>query len=446
MDAARAVLTPREPMPKDIPADVLPKLNRGRTAMKKNAAKRRLCMRFRRNETYWFVNEKNQLDFQSTVTHANGQDGKPPQRIRNHYDFLGPIIDAKVSAATSKVPSYEINPSTGDPQDKSRAKTAEQVALYGYDQWRLRTATLKAVDFAIGGGGVAYALPYFDPNVGPYTQVGEEWVGRGDIKVLVLSGNQVYSETGCDFDDSAWYAIERARPIDEVKLIPGFIGIPLSADAQTSDIPTDRQSSDNLVMVTEFFERPCPQYPEGRCMTFANNRPIVDYRLVDPEAQDSWGPYPLIDSAGDVLDEPILHRLVYRHDPDTDRRPRVDVAPDRLRAHRPGLLQQDPGVQEPRAEPADARPGRLAAVPQGRRSRRGHLLQVQAGHGLPRDPVGARTGSGDPQRADGDPRAHRAGHARRRVRCQLRHRPQRRQRDRQHGPDAVGEQVGDVPR
>jgi hypothetical protein len=99
MDAARAVLTPREPMPKDIPADVLPKLNRGRTAMKKNAAKRRLCMRFRRNETYWFVNEKNQLDFQSTVTHANGQDGKPPQRIRNHYDFLGPIIDAKVSCS-----------------------------------------------------------------------------------------------------------------------------------------------------------------------------------------------------------------------------------------------------------------------------------------------------------------------------------------------------------
>jgi hypothetical protein len=46
-------------------------------------------------------------------------------------------------------------------------------------------------------------------------------VGQGEIKLLVLTGNEVYSEPGVDFNDSPWYAIERARPIDEVSRPPG---------------------------------------------------------------------------------------------------------------------------------------------------------------------------------------------------------------------------------
>jgi hypothetical protein len=316
---------PSAPLPKVIPTDVKLKIDRGRKAMMADAAKRRLCMRFRRGDTYWFVEGTNGLTAQSTADNTVGGVRKPNHRIRNRYDFLGPIIDAKVSASTQKIPSYEINPSNGDQAASDAAEVSQKVALYGYDQWRVRNATTKTVDLAIGGGGVGYALPYFDPNVGPYTQVGNEWVGRGDVKVLHLSGNQAYGDAGVDFDDSRFYVIERARPLDEVREIPGFVDDDkkkLQPDASTSDIPTDRDSSDDLVMVSEFFERPCPKYPEGRCMTFANSRPIVDYREIPdcPEDwTDWWGPYPLQDTDGQILDEPILHRLVYRHDADTDR-------------------------------------------------------------------------------------------------------------------------------
>jgi hypothetical protein len=130
----------------------------------------------------------------------------------------------------------------------------------------------------------------------------------------------VYWEPGSDFEDSRWYAIERARPIDDIKSIPGFIkGAKIAPDASTSDIPNDRDADDNMAIVTEYFERPSPTYPEGRCMTFCAGRPIVDYRLLSPVAADHWGPYPLIDTDGQVIDEPILHRLTYRVDPDTDR-------------------------------------------------------------------------------------------------------------------------------
>jgi hypothetical protein len=309
---------PAPKAPDEIPSDVKRRLDRGRSAMLKDAAKRRLCMRFRRGDSYWFVNDKNTLDFQSTVTSATGG-GKPPHRIRNKYDFIGAIIDAKISAATRRVPSYEALPMTSDPNDVGGAKLSEKVALYGYDKWRMSIAKEKTIDLAIGGGGVGYALPYFDPNVGPYTLIDGQWVGRGELKILVLSGNQVYSETGVDFEESKWFAIERARPIDEVQELPGYCGGKLVPDASTSDIPSDRDTSDNLVMVTEYFERPCPRYPDGRCMTFANGKPIVDYRRIDPTAEQPWGTYPLVDTDGSVLDEPLLHRLVYRHDADTDK-------------------------------------------------------------------------------------------------------------------------------
>jgi hypothetical protein len=37
-----------------------------------------------------------------------------------------------------------------------------------------------------------------------------------------------------------------------------------------------------------------------------------------PDGEYPWQDYPLKDADGTVLDEPLLHRLVYTHDPDDD--------------------------------------------------------------------------------------------------------------------------------
>lgn len=303
--------------PLQLPADVEKAIGRGRKEMRRDAPKRRLCMRFERGDSYYFINGRGILDFLPTVTNAN-QTGKPPHRLRNTYNFIRPIVEAKISQATQRIPSYEVTPTTTDPTTISAASLAERVARYGYDKWRLRTASLKTVKLAIAGGGDGYALPYFDPNVGPYTKVGDKYVGAGEIKILVLSGNEVYWQAGTDFQDSPWWAVERARDPAELRNLPGYVGGSLEPDASSSDIPTDRDP-DEQVMTTEIFERPSPKHPQGRCFTLAGGKPIIDYRLINPLSRDWWGPYPLEDVDGTVLDEPILHRLTYTVDADTDR-------------------------------------------------------------------------------------------------------------------------------
>jgi hypothetical protein len=294
-----------------IPTDVQEKVRRGRQEMRKGSAERRLAHRFWNNECYWYVNEKGMLSFQDTVTYASGG-GKPPHRIRNKYNYTRLVVQGKVSQATQRVPSYRVMPSTTDPGDVFAAQLAQKVALFGYDQWMVRRATVKTVTNALVPGE-GFAMPYFDPNVGPFIEMmdpetGEvELVGQGEVKILTLTGNEVYWEPGCDFYESRWHCIERARPIDEVRDIPGYLGGKLSADATTGDVPSDR-ATDNMVLVTEFLERPSTKFPNGRRVVMANQRvifPVEDY--------------PCRDSQGRALDEPVLHCLSWIIDPQSDR-------------------------------------------------------------------------------------------------------------------------------
>jgi hypothetical protein len=283
-----------------IPPRVQRRIDRGSKRMRKHSALRRLFYKFWRGETYWDVDDKGILVSQSTVAVAGGGKGKPPHRIRNRYPFIAMIVGAKVSAATQRTPGYEVLPSTTEPGDAQAAALSEKVSLFGYDKWRLRRARVKWIEHAFVGGE-GFMVAYWDDTVGPYIPdpaTDGSLIGQGEVAVKVFSGNECYWEEGVDFDDSRWHAIEQARPIDVVREAPGFLGGELTADATDSESPTD--AKENLVIVTEYFERPCPDYPEGRKLTFANKRQIF--------AEET---YPLRDHEDKVVDEPVPVRISY---------------------------------------------------------------------------------------------------------------------------------------
>lgn len=288
-----------------VPGDIKKRMDRGRQAMRRDAAKRRLCMRFERGDTYHYLDSKGLLNAQPTTT-AIGGGGKPEHRIRNKYNMIRPIVEDKVSTATQRIPSYTCSPSSADEDKIAAARLSEKIAVYGYDKWRLRQMSIRVAKLAIAHGGEGFAMPYFDANVGPYDIGADgEMEGRGEIRWITLNGNQVYWEPGTVYEQSRWWAIERARPVDEVSTEFHTI---VTADATTSDIPSDNRDLENLVTVSEYFERPCANYPQGRWMVVANGKQLCPERT-----------YPLTNADGEALDEPLLHRLVYTVDPDTDR-------------------------------------------------------------------------------------------------------------------------------
>lgn len=292
-------------MAEPIDKDLLAKIKRGRERMEDGASLRNECLQFWRGNQYVYRNSQNSLVYQPTTTDLMGG-GKPRHRMRTVRNIIVDVVAHEVSAATQRTPSYECNPATTDPEDITAARLAERVALYGYDQWRVLKATQDVVTYAVVADE-GFAWPYWDSSVGPFVD-GE--IGQGEIRVRTFGPNEVYWEPGVAFHESRWCAVEQARDLEDVYELEGYNGGKLSPDAQAGDRTTKENSPPQakLVLVTDYLERPTAKNPEGRWITMANGKRIQPDRS-----------YPCMDHEGNILDEPVLHKLSYFSDPDSDR-------------------------------------------------------------------------------------------------------------------------------
>lgn len=281
------------------------RLKRGRDRTKEQASKRNECLAFARGDQHLYEGKDGLI-----LKPMTASQGKEPWRVRQVRNALKDVIEHEVSAGTQRVPSYSVTPSTFDPEDIAAASIAEQVALYGYEQWNLRTTMERVVSYAVIADE-GYAWAFFNNQVGdPMGQDADgNDIATGEVEIRVLGPNEVYSEPGVQFEDSRWYAVEQARPLEDVYAMTGYMGGKLDANANTSDMLNKQQKSTNMVIVTEYLERPSAKNGrKGRWLTMANGHLIV------PEK-----PYPLLDPKGRVCDESVLVRLSYFVDPSSEK-------------------------------------------------------------------------------------------------------------------------------
>lgn len=286
---------------------ILERIKRSRAQAADKTAEWKECLEFVRGNQYAYVSSKNKLERQATAATADGR-GKPKWRVRQSRNLIFPIIDGKVSAATQRVPGYEVVPSTTDAEDISGARLSEKIALAGYQSWGIRRATEAGVYYALTVGE-AFAMPYWDSGIGPFLESEEDGrvIGIGDVRVRLYGAPEVSWEPGCQFEDSPYYVVEHARPISSIMDEEGYIGGKINADADI-EWRGSRTESSQMALVTEYLERPCPKYPQGRHLILAAGK------LIFPESG-----YPLKDTKGRAVDEPCLHRLSYMIDPSSDR-------------------------------------------------------------------------------------------------------------------------------
>lgn len=323
-----------------IPSDIDQRLKRGREGLKEGGvqARRLLGIEFANNNHFSELS-KDGTRITNLDTTAVAQGGeKPDHRVRRSHDIISPMLQRKNSAATQREPDWESLAATSDPEDYAASRIALRLARAGYSLWGFPAAELKALWWA-EVTEEAFGRAHWNANVGPFIDVSQHpkadyvdpetgerpyagqtdpdnpiWRGRGEIELTIYSGLEVLWEPGVDFEKSRWYAVEHARSLEELEAEPNFIkvaGEKLQADASTSmdgrQTAREKKGS-NLVIVTEYFERPSPKYPKGRWGTYANGRKV----LPDDD-------YPLKDGKGNVVDRPCLRRLIYDIDGSSDR-------------------------------------------------------------------------------------------------------------------------------
>lgn len=301
-----------------VPPDIEARIKRGQDAMSEGAPRRNECLRFARNEQYWWVDSQNTLHEQETTASYERRGGKARHRVRSVRNYIYDHVETEVAGAMQRIPGYNVLPTSNEPRRVSAARLARKVLYYGWEQWGMREARERAVRFAIIANE-GFVWPYFDTNVGPYVEVevvdeegdptGEtKVVGKGEIKFRIYGPNEVFWEPGLKFKDSPWLGVKQACDVGEVMARDGYVGGKLDPDAQQAETSDRDNAQERLVLVTEYLERPSKRQPKGRWITIANGRVIIPER-----------PYPCRDGEGKVLDEPVLHELHYTEDPDSDR-------------------------------------------------------------------------------------------------------------------------------
>lgn len=307
----------------EVPQEIKSKLTRGKRRLDQLKPRREEAVEFANNRHYVGLSEAGDSLVRFGLTPIAQGGTMPDHRVRRSHDLIGPIVKRKVSAATQRVPGYEIIPTTTDQDDYGAAKLGEKIAAAGYDKWRIKKAMKKLVWCSLVEEE-AFVTANWDSSVGPYVDISKdpetgepdpenpEHIGMGEVSVDVFGGREVMWEPGVDFEDSPWWAIVSARPVDVVEAEEGFIGgengKKLKPDADASTGKKSAAAGSNLVMVTQYIERPCPKYTDGQRRWFANDREIF------PEAK-----YPQRDHEDNVVDEPCIHRLCYSIDGSSDR-------------------------------------------------------------------------------------------------------------------------------
>lgn len=320
-----------------IPTDVNEKLKRGRTGLEEVQARRLLGIEFANNNHFSELNDAGTKVVNSSTTTVYNGGEMPDHRVRRSQDIVSPMLQRKVSAATQREPDWESMAATSDPEDYAASRIALRVSRAGYPLWGFPTAETKGLWWAMVTEEV-FGRAVWNGSIGPFQDVsihpeadvedGEgnkphqgkpdpdnpKWRGRGEIELVVYSGLEVIWEPGVDFEKSRWHAVEHVRAIEDLEAEPEFIKVPgetLKPDAQTTmqgRITQREKKGSKLVVVTEYFERPCLKYPKGRWLTFADGRKVL------PDND-----FPVRDGQGNVVDAPPLRRLIYDVDGSSDR-------------------------------------------------------------------------------------------------------------------------------
>jgi hypothetical protein len=315
----KAKLTGNAMLPKEeqVPDYVGPAIARAEERLQAILPSKNEGYEFWRGNQYAYVDSKNALRFLPTRTTPNGG-GKRPWQSRSVNNLIMDIVQHEVSAVTQRIPSYEVTPTASDPDKRSAAKTAEHVALYGYEQWGVGLAAVKAVTHAVVGGE-AFAWPYFDTTVGPMIAdpmdpEGKAIVGRGEVKVKVYGPQDVMWEPGVRFEDSQYHVVVQDMTMLEFVNIPGSFGKIASPDSDQQRSPRrsgwGKANKTELIRVYNYLEKPTRSYPRGRWLVIANGRLAAAERAYPVPEGDALVPLSYIVDPDNDRDQSLVQHLM----------------------------------------------------------------------------------------------------------------------------------------
>lgn len=249
----------------------------------------------------------------------------PTHRIRITINRILPKVRARIAKFIKNRPSPVVVPASTDREDKLNARATQKVLDYLWRRLNLETKFRQALLLAAQTGKAYWWLSWDENAMAQVRIIGPDGTPRviaqplGDPRIEVGSAFEMFvaDVSIARTAEQPWIIRAKRRPVKDVKArFPDFAE-QISADNDTEVFHYARKiatlsprGSDNFlssvteagtgkedgnVTVKEYFEKPCPSYPNGRYAVVVGDV-LVRYQDELPyEFYTQENPYPVIE-------------------------------------------------------------------------------------------------------------------------------------------------------
>ena len=237
--------------------------------------------------------------------------GRADERVRITVNKIKPIMQARATFIIGENPNISIDSDSPEVDDKEAAYIAQRVARADWEQNNLYGLCQDAWEW-VKPCGLSYVKTYYDPNAGKYLgywKEGKRHVFEGRVRSKVYPKFAVFTDPLATTWDEVQYVII-ANIISRERV--DRMGLNINYDELSGDVwatsatqvmdlinqlerpelimmgdTKDQKGKKRNLLMLEYYERPCKEYPLGRFMQVIGDKVIKKGEL-------PFGEFPIV--------------------------------------------------------------------------------------------------------------------------------------------------------
>ena len=221
---------------------------------------------------------------------------------REVFNHISTIIDSRLAKFSKINPVLTVRPKTDSDSDAIDAEVSEKLLSFVRDKCDLHNVIRQATAWSETCGTAFYKTVWQNSGGVKIGEVDGKSVHEGSVSVIAVSPFEIYPENLYTelISDQADIIHAKAVSVDEVKRLYGVdvqgeeIGVYGVGKEKNFLKSAEKSVRKNSVIVIEKYEKPTPEYPEGRLITVAGGKLLYYGVLPYKNGIDQTRDYPFI--------------------------------------------------------------------------------------------------------------------------------------------------------